>query len=336
MIHIRDIDHLVLRIVDLPTMLRFYCEVLGCTVERRQDSIGLVQLRAGRSLIDLVPVSGALGRAGGAAPGRQGRNLDHFCVRLDPFDAEAIGRHLRAHGITPGEMAQRNGAEGEGPSIYIDDPEGNVVELKGPPDIPPWPPELPPALAELRGPRIRLRLLKRDDADALVRAAADGELWQLPTTVVPSARTVGDDIAQALQLHADGTAVPYAITLLESGRVIGSTRLWKIDPRHRRLEIGSTWLAASMQRGFANNECKVLMLCAAFDTLHCVRVQFTTDENNAPSRAAILRLGAREEGVVRHERLMPDGRKRNSVRYSLIDDDWPAVKARLEQRLRRP
>jgi RimJ/RimL family protein N-acetyltransferase/catechol 2,3-dioxygenase-like lactoylglutathione lyase family enzyme len=336
MIRIRDIDHLVLRIVDLPAMLRFYCEVLGCTVERRQDSIGLVQLRAGRSLIDLVPLSGALGRAGGAAPGRQGRNLDHFCVRVDPFDAEAIGRHLRAHGIRPGEVARRNGAEGEGPSIYIDDPEGNVVELKGPPDMPAWPPALPSALAETSGPRIRLRLLARDDADALVRAAADGQLWQLPTTVVPSTHTVGDYIDEALRLHADGTAVPYAIALLESGRVIGSTRLWKIDLRHRRLEIGSSWLAASMQRGFANGECKYLMLCMAIDTLQCVRVQFTTDENNAPSRAAILRLGAREEGLIRHERIMPDGRKRNSVRYSLVDDDWPAVKAHLEQRLRRP
>ncbi len=336
MIPIRDIDHLVLRIVDLPTMLRFYCDVLGCTVERRQDSIGLVQLRAGRSLIDLVPVSGELGRAGGAAPGEQGRNLDHFCVRVDPFDAEAIGRHLRAHGITPGAVAQRNGAEGEGPSIYIDDPEGNVVELKGPPNMPPWPAKLPPALTELSGPRIRLRLLKRDDADALVRAADDGQLWQLPTTVVPSVHTVGGYIDAALRLHADGTAVPYAITLLESGRVIGSTRFWKIDLRHRRLEIGSTWFAASMQRGFANGECKYLMLCASFDTLRCVRVQFTTDETNAVSRAAILRLGAHEEGVIRHERIMPDGRKRNSVRYSLTDDDWPEVKARLAQRLHRP
>ncbi len=333
MISIRDLDHLVLRIVDLPTMLRFYCEVLGCSVERRDDRIGLVQLRAGRSLIDLVPVSGTLGSAGGAAPGRQGRNLDHFCVRVDPFDGEAIASHLQAHGITPGDVARRNGAEGEGPSIYIDDPEGNVVELKGPPDIAPWPPVLPPALAELQGPRIRLRLLQRDDADALVRAADDGQLWQLPTTVVPSAHTVANYLDEALRLHAEGTAVPYAITLRDSGRVIGSTRFWKIDLRHRRLEIGSTWLAASMQRGFANSECKWLMLCAAFDTLRCVRVQLTTDENNAPSRAAILRLGAREEGVIRHERIMPDGRKRNSVRYSLIDDDWPAVKMQLEQRL---
>ncbi|MEO7853439.1 MAG: GNAT family protein [Rubrivivax sp.] len=191
-------------------------------------------------------------------------------------------------------------------------------------------------MAELCGPRIRLRLLRRDDSAALVQAANDGELWRLPYTVVPSAHTADAYIDAALQLHAAGTAVPYAITLRESGRVIGSTRFWKIDPRDRRLEIGSTWLAASMQRGIANAECKHLMLCAVFDGLDFVRVQFTTDEINQPSRAAILRLGAREEGVIRHERIMPDGRKRNSVRYSLIDSEWPAVKARLEQRLRVP
>ena len=133
-IHIREIDHLVLRVVHLERMLGFYCAVLGCTVERRQDDIGLVQLRAGRSLIDLVPVDSPLGQAGGAPPGAQGRNLDHFCFRIDPFDEAAIRRTLREHGIEAGATATRNGAEGEGPSIYINDPEGNVVELKGPPD----------------------------------------------------------------------------------------------------------------------------------------------------------------------------------------------------------
>ena len=132
-IAVREIDHLVLRVSDLPGMIRFYGEVLGCAVERRQDEIGLVQLRAGRSLIDLVPVDGRLGRLGGAAPGKEGRNLDHLCLRVEPFDADAIHAHLAAHDVTAGETASRYGAEGEGPSIYIDDPEGNVVELKGPP-----------------------------------------------------------------------------------------------------------------------------------------------------------------------------------------------------------
>ena len=130
--HIREIDHLVLRVVDLERMLGFYCGALGCTVERRQDEIGLVQLRAGRSLIDMVPVAGKLGRAGGAAPGAQARNLDHFCLRVEPFDAAEIRRHLAAHGVDAGPVESRYGAEGEGPSMYLADPEGNVVELKGP------------------------------------------------------------------------------------------------------------------------------------------------------------------------------------------------------------
>ena len=133
MLSIRDIDHVVLRVVDLPAMLAFYCDVLGCAVERRADDLGLVQLRAGRSLIDLVPVDSPLGRAGGAPPGRGGRNMDHFCVRVEPFDETAIRRHLASHGVDAGPTEPRYGAEGQGPSIYISDPEENVVELKGPP-----------------------------------------------------------------------------------------------------------------------------------------------------------------------------------------------------------
>lgn len=133
MIPIREIDHLVLRVSDLNAMLRFYGEALGCQIERRQDTIGLVQLRAGRSLIDLVPVDGDLGRAGGAAPGPQGRNMDHFCLRVEPFDEAAIRGQLARHGYRAGPVEQRYGAEGAGPSLYVTDPEGNVVELKGPP-----------------------------------------------------------------------------------------------------------------------------------------------------------------------------------------------------------
>ena len=134
MIKIRNIDHVVIRASDVPAMLRFYTEVLGCTVEKVQESFGLTQLRAGNALIDLVDVAGEIGRQGGAAPGAEGRNMDHFCLRLDPFDAESIAGHLRGHGIEAGPVQRRYGAEGSGPSIYIADPEGNTVELKGPPD----------------------------------------------------------------------------------------------------------------------------------------------------------------------------------------------------------
>jgi RimJ/RimL family protein N-acetyltransferase len=186
-------------------------------------------------------------------------------------------------------------------------------------------------LASLVGPRIRLRPLQASDADALVRAASDGELWNLKFTVVPSSATVGAYIAAALEGRDAGTAMPFATEDLATGKVIGSTRFWKIDPENRKLEIGYTWLGASWQRTHANTEAKWLMLRHAFEALQCVRVQFTTDELNEQSRKAILRLGARQEGIVRHERIMPDGRKRNSVRYSIIDDEWPQVRGALER-----
>lgn len=130
-ISIRRLDHIVIRSADLPRSLRFYCEVLGCQEEKRIDSLGLVQLRCGESMLDLVDLEGPLGKAGGAAPGEGGRNVDHFAVALEHFDEESIRRHLEAHGVEAGEVGQRNGAEGMGPSMYIRDPDGNVVELKG-------------------------------------------------------------------------------------------------------------------------------------------------------------------------------------------------------------
>ena len=132
-VRIRDIDHVVLRVRDVDRMLQFYCDALGCSVERRKDDIGLVQLRAGRSLLDLVPVDGELGRAGGAAPGREGRNMDHLCFRIEAFDEAALVEHLERHGVEAGRVSTRYGAEGFGLSMYVEDPEGNTVELKGPP-----------------------------------------------------------------------------------------------------------------------------------------------------------------------------------------------------------
>lgn len=128
------IDHVVLRVRDVAAVQAFYCDVLGCSIEKRQPQIGLLQLRAGDALVDLVDVEGPLGRIGGAAPGREGRNMDHLCLRIAPFDREAIVRHLQAQGARVGEYGSRYGAEGEGPSQYLFDPEGNMVELKGPPD----------------------------------------------------------------------------------------------------------------------------------------------------------------------------------------------------------
>jgi catechol 2,3-dioxygenase-like lactoylglutathione lyase family enzyme len=133
MFKVRHIDHLVIRVLNLQVMLDFYTNVIGCTVEKTQEELGLYQLRAGDSLIDFVPIEGPLGRVGGAGPGSEGRNLDHFCLRIEPFDGDQILEYLRGKGIKPGKVESRYGADGDGPSIYVTDPEGNVVELKGPP-----------------------------------------------------------------------------------------------------------------------------------------------------------------------------------------------------------
>ena len=128
------LDHVVLRVADLDAALRFYQGALGCPIERRLEALGLVQLRAGASLIDLVPVASPLGQAGGGPPVASGKNVDHICLRIDAFDAAALAAHLSSHGVEPGEVSTRYGAEGNGPSMYVRDPDGNVVELKGPPD----------------------------------------------------------------------------------------------------------------------------------------------------------------------------------------------------------
>jgi glyoxylase I family protein len=128
-IKLRGIDHVVIRAARAEATIAFYRDVLGCTIERSLD-IGLVQLRAGASLIDVVPVDSPLGKMGGPPPS-EGRNMDHFCLKLEQFDEGAIREHLHAHGITAGAAERRYGADGYGPSIYLKDPEGNTVELKG-------------------------------------------------------------------------------------------------------------------------------------------------------------------------------------------------------------
>jgi len=128
------LDHVVLRTGQLREMIRFYEYVVGCSVERTVDTLGLYQLRAGASLIDLVDADGELGKRGGPPPGEKGRNMDHFCLRIDPWDEAAIRKHLEEHGVEAPETADRYGADGTGPSIYVQDPDGNTVEFKGPPN----------------------------------------------------------------------------------------------------------------------------------------------------------------------------------------------------------
>lgn len=130
---VQRLDHLVLRVADLDRAETFYRDVLGCGIVRRRDDLGLRHLRAGASMIDLISVDGTLGRRGGIAAGKEGRNLDHLCLRIEPFDEAAIVRHLAQHGHAPHGPATSNfGAEGDGLSLYLDDPDGNTLELKGP------------------------------------------------------------------------------------------------------------------------------------------------------------------------------------------------------------
>lgn len=144
MLKLRGIDHVVLRVRDIDAMRRFYCDVLGAEHVAWRPEFGMSHVRAGGAMIDLITIDGPLGRAGGAAAGREGRNMDHFCLRVEPFDQDAIVAHLKRHGVAVGDIRPRYGAEGNGLSIYLTDPEGNTVELKGPSDGRP-PPSRKPA-----------------------------------------------------------------------------------------------------------------------------------------------------------------------------------------------
>jgi len=187
----------------------------------------------------------------------------------------------------------------------------------------------------LVGKTVELRPLLQDHSRSLLDAAADGELWNMKATVVPGPDTVDEYIAVALAGRQAGTVMPYVIVINDTGLLCGSTRLWKIDRKNRKLEIGHTWLSRSIQGSGVNTEAKYLLLTHAFEAMDCVRVQFTTDELNDRSRAAILRIGAKQEGIVRNERIMPDGRKRNSVRFSIIDYEWPDIRTMLQKKMSR-
>jgi RimJ/RimL family protein N-acetyltransferase len=184
----------------------------------------------------------------------------------------------------------------------------------------------------LKGPRVELRPMERSDREALLRAATDGALWTLRVTSVPGPDTVDAWIDRAIAGRDTGTMLPYATMV--GAEIVGSTRFWKLARQHRTVEIGHTWIAKRWQRSFVNSEAKLLMLTHAFDELGVNRVQFMTDAENERSRAAILRLGAVEEGRLRKERIMWDGRVRDSLVFSITDDDWPEVRARLKAALR--
>lgn len=185
----------------------------------------------------------------------------------------------------------------------------------------------------LAGRQVVLEPLSWSHETALIEAASDGELWKSRVTIVPDASSMSAYIEAALEGLAQGREQPFAIIRRSSGKVIGSTRFYNILPEDRSAEIGYTWLGVSAQRTAANTEAKLLLLTHAFETMRCIRVTLITDVLNEQSRAAILRLGAKQEGIMRSHMIMPDGRVRDSVLFSIIEGEWPEVKTRLEERL---
>ncbi|HWN08600.1 MAG TPA: GNAT family protein [Pyrinomonadaceae bacterium] len=184
----------------------------------------------------------------------------------------------------------------------------------------------------LEANHVRLEPLLREHADALVAAASDGELWNSTVTVVPSRETISAYLDAALKAQATGRELPFVILQKSSGLIVGTTRFYDIDTENRTVEIGYTWLAAKAQRTAVNTETKLLLLTHAFEYWRCIRVSLVTDVLNVQSQKAILRIGARQEGIFRNHLIMPDGRYRDSVCFSIIESEWPEVKAGLEAR----
>jgi len=178
--------------------------------------------------------------------------------------------------------------------------------------------------------RLILRPLSLEDVPALAEAAADGALWDKKTTTVPRPEDFGPYVEKALELQQQGLALPFATVLRETGQVIGSTRFMNIDAAHHRVEIGTTWIAASWQRTFVNSHAKFLMLRHAFEGFGCNAVELRTHSRNDQSRAAIERLGAKLDGILRRHMIMPDGHIRDTVVYSITYEEWPAIRERLE------
>ncbi|WP_076592104.1 GNAT family N-acetyltransferase [Herminiimonas arsenitoxidans] len=182
----------------------------------------------------------------------------------------------------------------------------------------------------LTGKRVSLEPLTLAHRDALIAAAADGDMWKLWYTSIPAPDTTLTYIETALDLQSKGSALPFVIRDQRNGTIVGSTRYMNIDAVNRRVEIGSTWHGASAQRSGINRESKLLLLTYAFETLGCIAVEFRTHWFNHQSRTAIAALGAKQDGILRNHQKLPDGSLRDTVVFSIIESEWPAVKAHLQ------
>lgn len=185
----------------------------------------------------------------------------------------------------------------------------------------------------LEGNKIRLIPLKKEHSNALLLAAGDGNLWELWYTFVPSERTIESYVDRALNDFERGRALPFTVVDRKTDEIIGCTRLFDAVPEHRRLELGYTWYAKSYQKTGVNTECKYLILRHAFEKLKCIAVEFRTHWHNAASRLAITRLGAKQDGVLRNHQIDNTGAYRDTVVYSIIQNEWTCVKKSLEYKL---
>jgi RimJ/RimL family protein N-acetyltransferase len=188
----------------------------------------------------------------------------------------------------------------------------------------------------LAGEHASLEPLGREHENGLQRAAADGELWRLWYTTVAPPEKMAEYIATALDMRERLGAMAFVVREKPSGDIVGCTRYFNVDAINRRLEIGHTWYSRRVQRGPINTECKLLLLTHAFEKLQCIAVEFRTHWFNHASRTAIARLGAKQDGVLRNHQLSADGSKRDTVVFSIIDGEWPAVKQHLRYQLERP
>ena len=190
-----------------------------------------------------------------------------------------------------------------------------------------------PAPVTLRGEFVTVEPLRADHHDGLVDVVKDGELWHLWYTKIPAPDGVRADIERRLGLQARGSMLPFVVIDNARGRIAGATSYMNIDADNRRVEIGSTWYAASAQRTPINTECKRLLLAHAFEALGCIAVEFRTHFFNFASREAIARIGAKQDGILRNHQVMPDGTLRDTVVFSIIAAEWPTVKRHLAYRL---
>ncbi len=182
----------------------------------------------------------------------------------------------------------------------------------------------------LQGTSVSLEPLEQAHIADIRNAAADGELWKLFFTSVPAPEQTQQWLDTALAMQSQQKAIPFVVREKSGGKIVGSTRFCNIDHQHQRLEIGYTWYSQSVQRSAINTECKLFLLTHAFEVLNCIAVEFRTDWFNRRSQAAIERLGAKRDGVLRNHMILPDGRIRDTVVYSILQNEWPGLKKNLQ------